>query len=502
MNPYILLAAVGGYFGLLYGLAWWTNRRQQASLEAFYVANRQAPWYLVAFGMIGTSLSGVTFVSVPGAVGTDQLGYMQVVLGYLAGYVVIMSVLLPLYYRLRLVSIYGYLAQRFGPVSYRTGAVFFIVSRAVGSAGRLYLAIAVLQWLVFDALGVPFVASTMLTLVFIMLYTGKGGLRTIIATDTLQTAFMLITVGVVIWQVSQALDLSTPLAAVAQSPYGQMFFWDASQPNFFWKQFIGGMFSTIAMTGLDQDMMQKNLACRNLRQAQLNMGSYAVALTVVAFLFVLLGALLYLYADATGYARPGRPDQLFPLLAYEAFGPMVAVLFVLGLIAAAYSSADGSLAALTTSICVDLLDLSRRQPDEARALRTKNIVHWLTALAFVGLVLGFEALNQLPKTGKVSLITQILTLAGYTYGPLLGLYAFGLTTRLKLRDRWVPLVCLLAPLASYVLSTNSVQWLGGYQIGFELLLLNGGLTYLGLLLLAHRGSLSESLPDPLKVAAT
>ena len=449
------------------------------SADAFFLAERRSRWYVVAFGMIGTSLSGVTFVSVPGLVGVQGFSYLQMVLGYVPGYAVIALVLLPLYYRLQLVSIYGYLGERFGAASGRTGAAFFLLSRGLGVAARLYLVVKVLQWLVFDAWGVPFLATAAGMVAIIWGYTRRGGVRTVLWTDTLLTACLLLALVGTVWALGNSLA-GSPLAAlrlVAASDYSYALnFTDVAAPTYFWKQFLGGMFIAIAMTGLDQDMMQKNLTCRSLPEAQRNVLWFTVALVGVNLLFLSLGALLYLYAGAQGLVPPAQPDQMYPWLATHAGVPVVVgLLFVLGMVAVAYSSADSALAALTTSVCVDLLQVQQRAASVQEPLRRR--VHVAVSIALVAAMAVFHAV------GSASVIQLVFALATYTYGPLLGLFAFGLFTRAAVRDGWVPAVAVLAPLITFVLDRHSAEWFWGYRFGFELLLLNGAVTFLGLWLL-------------------
>lgn len=449
------------------------------AVDGFFLAERRSRWYVVAFGMIGTSLSGVTFVSVPGLVGPQGFSYLQMVLGYVPGYAVIALVLLPLYYRLQLVSIYGYLDERFGPASGRTGAAFFLLSRGLGVAARLYLVVKVLQWLVFDAWGVPFLATAAGMVAIIWGYTRRGGVRTVLWTDTLLTGCLLLALVGTVWVLGNSVA-GSPLAAlqqVAASDYSQTFnFAHPEAPTYFWKQFLGGMFIAIAMTGLDQDMMQKNLTCRSLPEAQRNVLWFTVALVVVNLLFLSLGALLYLYAGAHGLVPPTQPDQMYPWLAtYPGVPLVVGLLFVLGMVAVAYSSADSALAALTTSVCVDLLKVQERPAPSREPLRRR--VHVLVSVALVAAMAVFHFV------GSASVIQLVFALATYTYGPLLGMFAFGLFTRAPVRDGGVPAVALLAPVLTFVLDRYSVEWLGGYRFGFELLLVNGAITVLGLLLL-------------------
>ncbi|MCF8257686.1 MAG: sodium:solute symporter [Flavobacteriales bacterium] len=477
MAPALILSIIAAYFVLLFAIGHFTSKG--ADNDSFFLGNRNSPWYVVAFGMIGASLSGVTFISIPGWVGASGFSYMQVVLGYLVGYAVIALILMPLYYRLNLTSIYGYLEQRFGRVSYRTGASFFLLSRTIGSAFRLYLVANVLQLAVFDAMGVPFVATVIGTILFIWGYTNKGGIRTIIWTDTLQTMFMLVAVVLTVVMIGQAMGWTLPQAIghISDSSYSKVFFFDDINSRFyFWKQFLSGIFIAIVMTGLDQDMMQKNLSCRNIREAQINMGTFSFVLVFVNLAFLGLGALLYIYAEHIGMAIPARTDDLYPLIATGGHLPVaVGVIFILGLIAAAYSSADSALTALTTSVCVDLLDIRKRPQQVQQTVRKR--VHILVSAVMVLVIVIFRAVND------DSVISAVFTAAGYTYGPLLGLYAFGMMTRWQVRDRWVPVVCVLSPIICYVLNLHSEELMNGYRFGFELLIVNGLLTFMGLVLL-------------------
>ena len=478
LPPLLVLAILAGYGVLLFAIGRLTARRNGTPVgnADFFLAERKSRWYVVAFGMIGTSLSGVTFVSVPGLVGTQGFSYLQMVLGYVPGYVVIALVLLPLYYRLQLVSIYGYLGSRFGTASARTGAAFFLLSRGLGIAARLFLVVQVLQWLVFDALGVPFVLTAATMVGIIWGYTRQGGVRTVVWTDTLLTFCLLAALGGTVWLLGTGLA-GSPLAAlhaVAASDYAEAFrLTDPRAPDYFWKQFLGGMFIAIAMTGLDQDMMQKNLTCRSLPEAQRNVLWFSVALVGVNLLFLSLGALLFMTAAANGWTPPVRPDEVYPWLATHPGIPLaVGLLFVLGMVAVAYSSADSALAALTTSACVDLLAIAERPPAAQEALRRR--VHLGMAGALVGIMLVFHAV------GSSSVINTVFMLATYTYGPLLGLFAFGLLVRRPVHDRFVPWVALAAPALSWLLDRHSAAWFGGYRFGFELLLVNGVLVMLGL----------------------
>lgn len=444
----------------------------------FFKANRQSPWYLVAFGMIGASLSGVTFISVPGWVEASQFSYFQVVLGYTVGYAVIGLVLLPLYYKLNLTSIYTYLDARFGKYSYKTGASFFILSRIVGASFRLYLVAVVLQNLIFDGLNVPFWATVTITILLIWLYTFKSGIKTIVWTDTLQTLFMLIAVGVTIVYVSEDLGINSAnfFSYLADSNLSKMFFFeDWKSGDFFWKQFISGAFISIVMTGLDQDMMQKNLTCRNLKDAQKNMFWFTIVLTIVNFVFLALGLLLTVYAQQNGI--DAHKDQLFPELATQGyFGIGVAIVFVLGLIAAAYSSADSALTSLTTSFSIDILDIEKRYSEKKQVVVRKTI-HVIMSLVLIITIILFKYV-----IADATVIAKLFTFAGYTYGPLLGLYAFGLFSKWKVKDKLVPIVAIATPILGYIVSINSLKWFG-FEFNFFILVLNGALTYFGLVLI-------------------
>jgi SSS family transporter len=459
-------------------IAYITSRN--ADTQTFFTANKKSPWYLVAFGMIGTSLSGVTFISVPGNVGNTQFAYFQFVLGNLVGYLIIATVLMPLYYRLNLISIYTYLEQRFGFWSYKTGSFFFLLSRTIGAAFRLFLVAAVLQIGVFGHWGIPFSINVLITIFLIWIYTFQGGIKTIVWTDTFQTFFLVSAVAISVYLISQELGLtmSQMVRTVSESDYGQIFHWDPKSGKYFWKQFMAGAFIAIAMTGLDQDLMQKNLTCKNLQDAQKNMLSFCSVFVVVNLLFLTLGALLYLFAQNRGIAIPERTDYLYPTLALGHFGLLAAIFFLLGITASSYASADSALAALTTAFCIDFLNFDKRTEEERKKLKFRVHVGFSVLLYLI--ILLFEALND------NNVVTAVFTAAGYTYGPLLGLFAFGMLTKLPVRDKWVPLICLLSPILCYIINKNSEAWLGGYKFGFEILILNGLLTFIGLLLLSKR----------------
>lgn len=473
MSPLLVLTVMVIYFSALIIISIITSRG--ATTDTFFTANRQSPWYLVAFGMIGASLSGITFVSVPGNVGKTGFGYFQVVLGYILGYAVIMTVLMPLYYRLNLVSIYTYLEQRFDRYSYKTGAAFFLLSRTVGSSLRLCLSATVLQLFLFDAWNVPFYITVIITIFLIWIYTFKGGIKTIVWTDTFQTTFLVSSVVICVYLISDRLGLSLVemVNTVYASDLSNVFYLDdVNHPLFFPKQFFGGAFIAIAMTGLDQDLMQKNLTCRNLPEAQKNMFWLTVSIVIVNLLFLTLGALLYIYSAEQNLSLPAFSDELFPRLALNEFGLVAGIFFLLGIIASSYASADSALAALTTSFCIDFLNFKNKPEDVKR--RQKNIVHVGFSVLFLIIILVFKELNER------ALIDAVLNVAGYTYGPLLGLFAFGLLTNRQVKDRLVPVVCLLAPCVSYVLSANSMEWFSGYKFSYEILVVNGILTMAGL----------------------
>ena len=477
MSPLLVISVIVAYFGVLILISRLTGRKDDN--DTFFLGNRQSPWYVVAFGMIGASLSGVTFISVPGWVETTQFSYMQMVLGYLVGYSVIALVLLPLYYKLNLTSIYGYLNQRFGFWSYKTGAFYFLLSRTIGASFRLFLVATVLQIALFDALGIPFVATVVVTIGLIWIYTFRGGIKTIIWTDTLQTAFMLLAVVVTLVLLANhwSFSLSDLWAAVDRDPNSQVFFFDDwRDKRHFAKQFLSGAFIAIVMTGLDQDMMQKNLSCRSLKDAQKNVFWFSGILVFVNLMFLSLGVLLYQYANEIGLEVSG--DELYPTLATQGgLGLAVGLLFLLGLIAAAYSSADSALTSLTTSFCVDFLNIEQMPKEKQSSLRKR--VHIGFSLLLVFVIILFKQIND------QSVIAAVFTAAGYTYGPLLGLFAFGLFSKRKVKDQVVPAIAVISPIACYVLSFNAISWFG-FSLGFELLILNGLLTFLGVLLFSSK----------------
>ena len=482
MHPLILLLCLAAYLGVVIALGWRIARRTRAGSADFFRGGRKSPWWAVAVAMVSTSISGITFVSVPGMVEASQWSYLQMALGFVAGYAVIAYVLLPLYYRLNLTSLYTWLEQRFGAWSHRAGAGFFLLSKLLICGVRMYLTAIVLQLVVFDPLGIPFWLNVAATMLCVWLYTFRGGVRTLVWTDMLQTLALILTVVICTVVIGRAmgLDFGAMCGSIRDSGMSRIWFWDDwRDTRFFWKQFLAGMFTTIAMTGMDQDMMQKNLSCKTLRESQRNMMSYGAAFIPVNLLFLALGVLLYRFAAQAGLSV-ARPDDLFPTIACgtDAAGtpwmpPVVSLLFVLGLCASAFSSSGSALTSLTTTFTLDFLHADARQ-DEAALLRTRRRVHAGAAVVMGLVILGFGAIRD------GSVINAIYTVAGYTYGPLLGLFFFGILTKRRVRDRWVPWICVLSPALCYLLSTHSEAWLGGYKIGFELLLLNAALTALGL----------------------
>lgn len=480
-----ILILIVAYFLVLLLISYLTGKND--SNVDFFKAGKQSPWYLVAFGMVGASLSGVTFISVPGWIEASQFSYMQVVLGYLFGYFVVALVLLPIYYRLNLTSIYEYLKDRFGPTSHKTGAFFFFISRVLGAAFRLFLVAIVLQQFVFDDFGVPFEITVVISILLIWIYTNRGGIKTIVWTDTLQTSFMILAVVLSIIFINRELDwtFSEFLASTELKQYNKFLFTeDFLARNHFIKSFIGGMFVTICMTGLDQDMMQKNLTCRNLKDAQKNMVSFSFVLVGTTFLFMLLGALLFIYANKNGIAVPlmdGEPktDLLFPEIALNSgLGLTLSITFMLGLIAAAYSSADSALTSLTTSFCVDFLNVEQKPEADQKRIRKRTHIYMSFVLVLV--IIAFKYILSR------NVIDSLLIVAGYTYGPLLGLFAFGIFTKHKIKDKYVWVVGTLSVVIIFILDRVPTEYLGGYVMGYELLPLNGLLTFFGLWLIRER----------------
>ncbi|MCZ4244239.1 sodium:solute symporter [Pedobacter punctiformis] len=495
MSPTILLCFLLGYFLVLIIISFATSKNSSDN-STFFIANRNSKWYLVAFGMIGTALSGVTFISVPGEVGApsgNQFQYFQFVLGNAVGFIIIATVLLPLYYRMNLTSIYGYIEKRLGHYSYKTAASIFLLSRTLGSATRLYLVVIVLQRFIFDNYGIPFWLTVLISLALIWSYTFKGGLKTIIITDTLQTFFLVLSVFLTIYFICNSLNFNIPQAfeTIKSSSYSKIFFWDDFFTNKFNfnKQFIGGIFVTIAMTGLDQDLMQKNLSMKTIKEAQKNMFTFTGVFIILNVFFLSVGALLYIFAAKNGIEIPldhitGKPrtDLLFPEIALNNLGALPAIIFMLGLTAATFATTDSALTALTTSFCVDFLGMDKKENlDAHNAVKKRHAVHiGFSILMFLVIIV----INVLNSSSVVSLIFQI---ASYTYGPLLGLYSFGLFVKKRgLHDKLVPIVCLFSPILCYLLATYSKELLGGYVFSVELILINGLITFLGLLLISKK----------------
>jgi Na+/proline symporter len=480
VNGIYILLLILLYFGALLSISCFIGRKHSGN-AAFFLGNRKSPWYIVAFGMLGSSLSGVTFVSVPGMVRQFDMTYMQMVLGFLLGYAVIAFVLLPVYYRLNVTSIYTYLDRRIGKCAYKTGAGFFLLSRTIGTAARLYVAVLILQTYVFDAWNIPFTLTAAGFLLMIWLYTHKSGVRAIVWTDLLQSFFLIAALIILLWQVAKGLhlDFSGIVASVKESPHSRIFVFDDwhSRQNFF-KQFISGVFVTIAMTGIDQEMMQKNLSCRTLREAKKNICTYSLFFVPVNFLFLCIGILLLNYASIQGIALPDSGDDILPaLISAGYFGVPALLFFVLGIIAVTFASADSALTGLTTSICVDILNISGHTDRKARQIRLN--VHLVLSVAFIAIILIFKAIND------TSIIDAIYMVASYTYGPLLGMFLFGILSKRKTRDKAVPCICIVSPVLCF--AVNEILKAGiGYQFGYELLTVNALLVFFGLLAFSKR----------------
>ncbi|MGK7390710.1 MAG: sodium:solute symporter [Candidatus Cyclobacteriaceae bacterium M2_1C_046] len=504
MTPIVLLSFLVGYFALLIGISHFTSKGASDN-SSFFIANRNSKWYFVAFGMIGTALSGVTFISVPGAVINSSFGYFQFVLGNAVGFVIVAFVLLPLYYRLNLISIYTYLEKRLGYWSYKSGAMIFLISRVIGSAFRLYLVAIVLQKFIFDAWDIPFVITVAICLLLIWVYTHRGGLKTIVITDTLQTFFLLSSVLLSIWFISRSLNLNLveTFEAVKESSYSKIFFWENFMGNksHFFKHFIGGIFVTIAMTGLDQDLMQKNLSCKNIGEAKKNMLTFTIIFVFINIFFLSVGALLYQYAAAQGLdlTTLRTPDHLFPEIALNYLDMLPAIIFMLGLTAATFATTDSALTALTTSFCIDFLGFDKKNnQNDQKLIRTRHLVHVVFSFIMLLVILVFRVIND------DSVVNSIFRAAGYTYGPLLGIFAFGMANRRAVTDRLVPLFCIASPIITFILDSNSFSWTG-YVLGFELIVINASIMYL-LLLATSRTKPEEQIklpipePEPVKPA--
>ncbi len=480
MSPYLVLSIILGYFFMLIGISWLTSRK--ADTNAFFTGNRQSPWFLVAFGMIGATLSGVTFISVPGVVGKSAFSYLQFIMGNVVGFWIVATVLLPLYYRMNLVSIYTFLEERFGIKSYKTGSFFFLISKLIGAAFRLYLVAGVLQIAFFDAFNIPFWITVVVTILLIWVYTFKGGIKTIVWTDTLQTLFLVSAVIFTIVAISKSLDLSggNLVREIYDDPNSKIFFWDWRSDNNFFKQFIAGIFITIVMVGMDQDMMQKNLTCKNKKEAQKNMFVFSVSFFISVILFLSLGVMLYIYANKNGISIPESTDDLYPKLALKYLGLPVGIAFLLGITAAAYSSADSALTALTTSFSIDFLQIQKYE--EKKRQKIKKWSHLMFSVLLILVILVFKAINN------ESIVMAVFKVAGYTYGPILGLFVFGMYSKRKVTDKWVPYVAFSAPVITYFISSYSEILMNGYKFGFELLLVNGLITILGLFAISKKST--------------
>ena len=494
MTPITILVLIIVYFGILILISNYISKKGTDN-DTFFKANKNSKWYLVAFGMIGTALSGVTFISVPGNVGSEatQFGYFQFVIGNAIGFIIIAKVLLPLYYRMNLTSIYSYIEHRLGIVSYKTAATIFLISRTIGSAFRLYLVVIVLQRYVFDIIfesfKVPFAVTVLISLGLIFAYTYRGGLKTIIITDTLQTFFLVSSVFLTIIFICKSMDFSflEAFEAVKNSSYSKIFFVeDYLQGNFVIKQILGGMFVTIAMVGLDQDLMQKNLSCKNIGEAQKNMFTFTGIFVIINIFFLSVGALLYLFANKNGIEIPmvagvARTDYLFPEIALKYLGIVPAIVFLLGLTAATFATTDSALTALTTSFCVDFLGMDKIENNNSNTIKTRHFVHIGFSFLLFLVIIIFNVFND------QSVVKMIFKVASYTYGPLLGLYSFGLFVKKKtVRDQLVPLICIASPVLTFVLNENSKNWFGGYVFDIEIIIVNGLITFLGLLLISKK----------------
>lgn len=469
MTPSQILFALIGYFLILITISWITSKNNDKT--SFYTGNRKSPWFLVAFGMIGASLSGVTFLSVPGWVANSHFGYLQTVLGYMVGYLIIAQILIPLYYRQNLTSIYTYLENRFGENSYKTGAAYFILSRIIGASFRLFLVAGVLHTFVFDPFGIPFWGAVAITIILIFLYTSKSGIKTVVYTDTLQTTFLIAAVILTLIFMINDLNwsLGDTISNLVNDPNTQIFHWDGNSSNVFWKQFLGGVFIALAMTGLDQDMMQKNLSINSIRNAQKNIYIQMALFIVINVIFLSLGALLYNYVDVKGLDFVGKSDELFSFVAMQHATPIVSVAFIIGLVAAAYSSADSALTALTTSFCVDFLGYERSKPTD---IKKRRWVHIGFAFILFITILIFNAINN------EAVIKELFRAAGFTYGPLLGLFSFGILTKNKINDKYVVVITLISILLTGIYFYGMPMLVEGFEAGFELIIINGFFTYI------------------------
>lgn len=473
MQSRLVLVIIALYISILLIISYFIGKKGTNN-ATFFLANRKSPWYIIAIGMIGTSISGVTFVSVPGMVRDINFAYMQTVFGFFFGYLIIAFVLLPLYYKLNLTTVYTYLNQRFGRNSYKTGASFFLLSKTVGASAKLYIVAIILQQLIFDYWKIPFYITLIITVLMIWLYTKNSGIKTIIWTDVIQTIVLVTALVLIIYQVTSKIEHTHLLSKLFQSPNTRIFvFDDFTNKQYFWKQFLSGVFIPIVMTGLDQGLMQKNLTCRTLKEAQKNMIWYGAAFIPLNFLFLTLGAMLLMLANQNGIVLPEKSDQIMTVFASQYLGNTVLILFVLGMIAAAFSSADDSLTSITTSFSIDILEIEKNTEESAVKIRKK--IHLIAAFVIILFVIIFKEINN------KSVIDAIYTIVGYTYGPLLGMYAFGLFTKMPVNDKIVPYICIVAPILSYALNYFSTKYFH-YAFGYELLMINGGLTFLGMIM--------------------
>lgn len=479
MSPFFLFSFVVAYFLILLLVAWYTGRN--STNESFFIGNKSSNWMLVAFGMVGTSLSGVTFVSVPGAVAKESFAYFQITIGYLIGYIVIAYVLLPLYYRLNLTSIYNYLQNRLGFTSYKTGAGFFILSRTLGATARLYLVVNILQDAILNSFHIPFWATTLIILAMILLYTYEGGVKTIVYTDTLQTSCMLLGLVICVIYILNTLHLGLgdSLQVMHEKGYSQIFFSNPNSKLFFVKQILAGAFITITMTGMDQEMMQKNISVKTLKDSQKNVITMSLVLMSVIFIFLFLGGLLYLYAGQLNLPVTG--DKLFPAIALDHMPPFISVIFIIALISALFPSADGAITALTSTFCIDIIGMQRRMDlTDAQKKKMRQRVHLSFAVIFLAFVMVFKWIND------SSMIGLILKVAAFTYGPILGLFAFGILLKRSVKDKWVPVICIASPVICFLLDKFQQQIFGSFELGLELLIINGLITFTGLLLISNK----------------
>lgn len=478
ISPSLLLGIVFAYFGLLLFISWLTSRG--SNNDSFFIGNRSSHWGLVAFGMIGATLSGVTFVSVPGTVGSGGFEYLQITLGYIIGYVSIAYILLPIYYRMKLTSIYTYLQERMGEMTYKSGALIFIVSKMVGATARVYLAVNILQMMILDSFGIPFWLTTLVVLMMIILYTYQGGVKTIIYTDTLQTTAMLTGLVVCVGYILYSLDISVweSIDLMNQKGYTKVFNTDVMSAGFFVKQILAGAFITITMTGIDQDMMQKSISVSNLKDSQKNMVVLSGILLVMITLFLYLGGMLYLFAEKQNVVVAN--DKLFPIMALEHMPALIGITFIIGLISALFSSADGAMTALTSSLCIDIFGIEKKSDSAGEKEKFRKKVHSVVAVLFLLMTLIFKWIDD------DSMIGLILKLAGFTYGPLLGLFAFGILTKYKVKDNLVPYICVIAPTLSFLIDKYQSLIFGDFKIGLELLIINGLITFVGLWLIRKK----------------